>query len=140
MAYSKAKTLLGIVGIAGAAKFLSSKDEEIEKQAPPVKKELSHEVMNERRSVWKQWNDAINMSAFELMSVEKKPKKSLLNMVRAGRTFRSALRQWNTGDWRRAEEQISFVKRMKGMKGPLYKNGQKTGTHLALLSGGHNPS
>ncbi len=42
--------------------------------------------------------------------------------------------------WRWAKKQISFIKRMSGMRGSLYNNkGEKTRKHTALLIWGHNP-
>jgi hypothetical protein len=34
---------------------------------------------------------------------------------------------------------VSFIKRMRGVKGPLYKDGEPTRKLLALLVWGHDP-
>lgn len=47
---------------------------------------------------------------------------------------------WNDNMWRWAKKQISFISRMKGMKGDLYDDkGRKTRKHTSLLIWGHNP-
>lgn len=48
--------------------------------------------------------------------------------------------EWTSNMWRWAKKQISFISRMKGVKGDLYDDkGNKTRKHLALLIWGHNP-
>ena len=48
--------------------------------------------------------------------------------------------EWSSDMWRWAKKQISFIKRMSGMKGGLYNDkGEKTRKHTALLIWGHNP-
>jgi len=48
--------------------------------------------------------------------------------------------EWTSNMWIWAKKQISFVSRMKGMRGDLYDDkGNKTRKHLALLIWGHNP-
>ncbi len=48
--------------------------------------------------------------------------------------------EWTSNMWVWAKKQISFVSRMKGMRGDLYDDkGNKTRKHLALLIWGHNP-
>ena len=49
-------------------------------------------------------------------------------------------KDWNDSMWQWARRQISFIKRMKGVKGDLHdKDGVKTRKHTALLIWGHNP-
>ena len=49
-------------------------------------------------------------------------------------------KDWTSDMWRWAKKQISFIKRMSGMKGDLYDDkGRKTRKHTALLIWGHNP-
>jgi len=48
-------------------------------------------------------------------------------------------RNWTSEDWRWAGRQVSFISRMKGNPGLLYKDGKKTPKHLSLLVWGHNP-
>lgn len=48
--------------------------------------------------------------------------------------------EWSSDMWIWAKKQISFIKRMTGMKGDLYdENGNKTRKHTALLIWGNNP-
>ena len=48
---------------------------------------------------------------------------------------------WSSDMWRWAKKQISFIKRMSGMKGDLYDDkGRKTRKHTALLIWGHKPT
>ena len=48
---------------------------------------------------------------------------------------------WTSNMWRWAKKQISFIKRMSGMKGELYDDkGRKTRKHTALLIWGHKPT
>jgi DNA polymerase III sliding clamp (beta) subunit (PCNA family) len=48
---------------------------------------------------------------------------------------------WSSDMWRWAKKQISFIKRMSGMKGELYDDkGRKTRKHTALLIWGHKPN
>lgn len=49
-------------------------------------------------------------------------------------------KEWTSNMWRWAKKQISFIKRMSGVKGGLYDDkGKKTRKHTALLIWGHNP-
>lgn len=49
-------------------------------------------------------------------------------------------KEWSSDMWRWAKKQISFIKRMTGMRGKLYNDkGEKTRKHTALLIWGHNP-
>jgi hypothetical protein len=48
--------------------------------------------------------------------------------------------EWTPAMWKWANKQISFISRMKGVKGDLYDSkGNKTRKHTALLIWGHNP-
>ena len=48
--------------------------------------------------------------------------------------------EWSSDMWIWAKKQISFIKRMSGMKGALYdEKGNKTRKHTALLIWGNNP-
>jgi 3'-phosphoadenosine 5'-phosphosulfate sulfotransferase (PAPS reductase)/FAD synthetase len=48
--------------------------------------------------------------------------------------------EWSPIMWAWANRQISFISRMSGMRGGLYKdNGEKTRKHLSLLIWGNNP-
>jgi GNAT superfamily N-acetyltransferase/dihydrofolate reductase len=48
--------------------------------------------------------------------------------------------EWTPAMWKWANKQISFISRMKGVKGKLYDDkGNKTRKHTALLIWGHNP-
>ncbi|MBK9390507.1 MAG: hypothetical protein IPN68_10035 [Bacteroidetes bacterium] len=48
-------------------------------------------------------------------------------------------KNWTLSDWRWAGRQVSFISRMKGNKGPLIKDGNKTEKLKSLLIWGHRP-
>lgn len=116
----------------------------------PEGKRLDNETYNE-------WKELVNMSYSELKEFYNSPegKKAGLSRSEAkeqgidsGRTSarwilrmkQTPMSKWTSQMWIWAKKQISFIKRMSGVKGSLYNdNGKKTRKHTALLIWGHNP-
>jgi len=48
--------------------------------------------------------------------------------------------QWNNTDKEWMNRQISFISRMRGVQGPLYRGNEPTRKLLALKIWGHNPT
>jgi len=65
--------------------------------------------------------------------------RALLKMIPKGKTFNSASTNWTRTEWLWAVAQIAFIKRMRGVKGPLYKDFKRTPKLKSLLIWGHNP-
>lgn len=104
-----------------------------------------------------EWKRLVNMSKSELKkfynSEEGKkagltPKQASEQGIDSGRESARWImkmknipyRLWSSDMWIWAKKQISFIKRMTGMKGDLYdENGNKTRKHTALLIWGNNP-
>lgn len=146
MALSKLAKL-GLVGLAGIGLMKHREDEPQEKPAVS-KKEINPEVRAELRELWRKWNRLINMGSFELKMFLQSPEgkgsketEKVLQMTESGRSFEKALRNWKPKDWERAQSQTQFIKRMKGLSGPLFKQtGEKSKRHVSLLKHGHNPT
>lgn len=116
----------------------------------PEGKRLDNETYNE-------WKELVNMSYSELKEFYNSPegKKAGLSRSEAkeqgidsGRTSarwilrmkQTPMSKWTSQMWIWAKKQISFIKRMSGVKGSLYNDkGKKTRKHTALLIWGHNP-
>ena len=116
----------------------------------PEGKRLDNETYNE-------WKELVNMSYSELKDFYNSPegKKAGLSRSEAkeqgidsGRTSarwilrmkQTPMSKWTSQMWIWAKKQISFIKRMSGVKGSLYNDkGKKTRKHTALLIWGHNP-
>lgn len=116
----------------------------------PEGKRLDNETYNE-------WKELVNMSYSELKDFYNSPegKKAGLSRIEAkeqgidsGRTSarwilrmkQTPMSKWTSQMWIWAKKQISFIKRMSGVKGSLYNDkGKKTRKHTALLIWGHNP-
>lgn len=112
--------------------------------------------------VWRKWRRYVNMSAGELQrfmdsaegreaglsrsEARKQQIKSgresarwILRMLPDGGSFRSAVRSWTPTMWSWARRQNSFIARMRGSEGPLYKDGEMTPKLASLLIWGHDP-
>lgn len=104
-----------------------------------------------------EWLQLVNMSAAELDKYRKSTlgKKSGLTKAQAEkqgigrgqdsakaiiRMKRKGPGNWNATDWRWARRQVSFIKRMRGNRGPLFDaKGEPTRKLMSLLIWGHNP-
>ena len=116
-------------------------------------KEKKHEL-------YKRWKILMNMTPSELKifmnsSVGKMAGLSRKKAKNAGKpaggirrdSARAIIRMkskktesWNANDWEWAKRQVSFIARMKGIKGKLRdKDGNPTRKLLALKIWGHNP-
>lgn len=116
----------------------------------------------EKDSIYKEWSKLVNMGAKELQNFidSEDGKEAGLSRKEAGKagtgggkitsgrdSARAIVRMldkkkddWQAGDWKWANKQISFISRMKGAKGPLRDDkGRPTRKLLALKIWGHNP-
>jgi hypothetical protein len=112
---------------------------------------------SEKDKIYDEWSDLVNMSYEELKTFynSKEGKEAGLSSdeakkqgIKSGRESarwiflmkKTSKKDWNDSMWQWARRQISFIKRMKGVKGDLHdKDGVKTRKHTALLIWGHNP-
>jgi hypothetical protein len=118
--------------------------------ASPEGKKLDAETYSE-------WERLVNMTKSELQDFynSKEGKQAGLSSheakelgIDSGRTSARWImkmkdipyKKWNDKMWMWAKKQISFIKRMSGMRGDLYdEKGTKTPKHTSLLIWGHNP-
>jgi len=112
---------------------------------------------DEKNELYQEWNDLVNMSSSELQKYydSEEGKSSGLSAaeakklsIKSGRESarwiikmkETPVSEWTSEMWQWAKRQVSFIKRMKGVKGDLYDDkNQKTRKHKALLIWGHNP-
>lgn len=117
-----------------------------------------------KEEAWYEWRSLVNMSPSELNQFLKSEEgraaglsrsqakkegvrsgqdsaKALLRMLPSGgRSLPQAEKNWSEADWTWARRQVAFIKRMRGVKGPLYdEDGEPTRKHTALLLWGHDP-
>lgn len=115
------------------------------------------EIKNERKEIYTEWKSLVNMPLNELKDFynSKEGKEAGLSSKEANdlgidygresarwimKMKKIPYNEWSNKSWEWAKKQISFIKRMKGVKGNLYdKEGNKTRKHLSLLIWGHNP-
>lgn len=113
--------------------------------------------MKSNEEVYREWKKLVNMSASELRNFmgSSLGKKAGLTKEQAAKqgigygreSARAIIRmkgkpvsKWTGTDWQWARRQVSFIKRMKGNKGPLEDlEGEPTRKTLSLLIWGHNP-
>lgn len=111
----------------------------------------------EKNNLYQEWKKLVNMTKKELEDFRKTPegKKAGLTKTQAKKKGITSgqesaewilkmkdthKEEWTDEMWGWAKKQINFIKRMSGVKGPLYdKKGNKTRKHTALLIWGHNP-
>lgn len=129
----------------------------------PGQNSISEEIDDEEKdSIYKEWSKLVNMGAKELQNFidSEDGKEAGLSRKEAGKagssggkitsgrdSARAIVRMldkkkddWQAGDWKWANKQISFISRMKGAKGPLRDDkGRPTRKLLALKIWGHNP-
>lgn len=142
-----------------AAKLIHDHDE---REAAEMRR-LGYEpnVGNERndaqRMLYDEWRDLVNMGPAELeryaSSSEGREaglsrRQAAAEGIRSGReSARAIMRmkrkpksEWTARDWDWARRQVSFIKRMRGTRGPLRdKQGEPTRKLMALKIWGHNP-
>lgn len=114
----------------------------------------------DRRALWKEWRRYVNMTERELRAFlrdygdvaglsrsearaegvrsGRDSARALLRMIPKGKSFSAAEEGWSRNDWDWARRQVAFIKRMRGVSGPLTKGGRPTRKDLALRLWGHN--
>jgi hypothetical protein len=115
------------------------------------------EKADEREEKYKKWKELINMSPSEIQKFldsedgkkaglsQKEASKEKIKMGRDSaraiiRMLKRPRDKWTDNDWEWMNRQISFISRMKGVKGKLRdKDGNPTRKLLALKVWGHNP-
>jgi hypothetical protein len=113
--------------------------------------------VEDKKKTYEKWKSLVNMSSSELKKFyesedgkkaglsSSEAKQQGIDSGRESARWIMKMKQtpkskWTPEMWRWAKKQISFISRMSGVKGDLYKpNGEKTRKHLALLIWGHNP-
>lgn len=98
-------------------------------------------------NLYREWRRLINMSPRELRAfiatedgreagtpVGQRSARRILDMLATKPA------DWTGVQWDWAQRQVSFIKRMRGVDGPLYDGkGRPTRKHLALRLWGYNP-
>jgi len=110
------------------------------------------------KETYAEWKSLVNMSKSEITNFYNSPEGKQAGLseseankqgIDSGRESARWLMKmkdipyklWSSDMWRWAKKQISFIKRMSGMKGELYDDkGRKTRKHTALLIWGHKPT
>jgi hypothetical protein len=129
----------------------------------PGQNAIAEEMDDEEKDrIYKEWSKLVNMGAKELQNFidSEDGKEAGLSRKEAGKagtgggkitsgrdSARAIVRMlgkkkddWQAGDWKWANKQISFISRMKGAKGPLRDDkGEPTRKLLSLKIWGHNP-
>jgi hypothetical protein len=131
------------------------------------KKDNLNEGESPNEDLWKEWRSLVNMTEKELQSfydsdegktAGMKPKdankigidsgresaRMLLKMIPTGASFSEAEKKWTPSMWSWCVKQISFIKRMRGMRkrmvgNPFERDGEKTRWYKSLLIWGHDP-
>jgi len=121
----------------------------------------------EKLKIYVAWKQLINMSASEIIDFATSPAGksaglspaeaqrkgirsgrdsaiALVRMLPKGRGFIQAMENWTPSEWRWAKAQVSFIRRMLGMRkrikgNPFYRNGSPTRWLASLMIWGHNP-
>ena len=118
-------------------------------------------LTDEQKQLYSIWKKLINMSASEiekfldsdegkaagLSRQEARTAGAGGKKIKSGRDSARAIirmletkkEDWTENDWAWAKRQVSFLKRMLGVKAPLMKDDKKTRKTLALMVWGHNP-
>lgn len=107
--------------------------------------------------LYREWKKLVNMTASELERFRISdegwragltPAEARKQGIKSGQQSAKAIirmkqkprSEWTKTDWDWAKRQVSFIKRMRGHRGALYKDGKPTRKHLALKIWGHNPA
>jgi len=121
----------------------------------------------EKQDLYRIWKSLINMSATEILDFATSPEGkaaglprkeaaekgirsgrdsalALIRMIPKGRGLAAALENWTPSEWRWAKAQVSFIRRMLGMRkrmvqNPFFRNGKMTRWLSSLLIWGHDP-
>lgn len=126
------------------------------------KLKIYQNLSSSQEGLYKTWRSLVNMSAEELKNFKESPEgkdagltkeeadkqgiKSgnesaewILKMKPVGRTYPEAVKNWTPEMWDWCKRQVSFIKRMLGVEGPLYDAGKMTRKLKALKIWGHDP-
>lgn len=119
--------------------------------------------MNTKKEIYQQWKELVNMTRYQIQKYYnsrdgktsgltkseseqlgirngRSSARALIKMIPAAPSYKAAIENWTRGQWIWAMAQVAFIKRMKGVKGPLYlENGQRSPKLKSLLIWGHNP-
>jgi len=108
-------------------------------------------------AVWKKWRTLSNLSADDLADFKKSGEltdsekvridvtNTIIEMLKGGKTFSEAKKNWKPSMWAIARKQSSFISKIKGMRknlkgNPFEKeNGSMTGWLKSLFLWGHDP-
>jgi hypothetical protein len=149
--------LIGTDKIANTYKFDTPGERERLKEA-----EATAEIDDEKRSLYKEWEKLVNMSAKELSDFidSEEGEEAGLSRKEAGkagaggkkiksgrdsaraivRMLERPMAKWTDNDWEWAGRQVNFINRMKGAEGPTKdEKGRPTRKTLALKIWGHDP-
>ena len=124
-------------------------------------------TQEEKMSLYREWKPLVNMSVTEILNFATSPEGrtagltrraaaqkniksgrdsalALIRMIPKGRGMITALEYWTPSDWRWAKRQVSFIRRMLGMRkriqgNPYFKEGRMTRWLAALMIWGHDP-
>jgi hypothetical protein len=117
-----------------------------------------NDMSQEQRDLYNSWRRLVNMTAKEIEVFLEEPEGKTAGLsrteaaeqgIRSGRDSarriikmkQKSVSEWNKTDWDWAKRQVSFIRRMSGMQGPLYDTlGNPTRKLLALMVWGHLPS
>ena len=105
---------------------------------------------------YREWKELVNMTSRELEDFMYSPDGFLAGMdpeeaqargIKSGqesarwllRMKAKPYRKWTDEEKEWMRRQVSFIKRMRGIKAPYYKNGKPTRLLLALKIWGHDP-
>lgn len=125
-------------------------------------RQSSNPAQRPDRALWEEWRQLVNMTERELSaflteygdvaglsrreaSAEgvrsgRDSAEALLRMIPTGTSYARAEENWGPAGWDWAKRQVAFIKRMQGVKGPLYDDvGEPTRKLLALKLWGHDP-
>jgi DNA polymerase III sliding clamp (beta) subunit (PCNA family) len=114
-------------------------------------------TQKDRKAIYTKWKSLVNMTASELekyynsedgkssgLTASEAQKQGIDSGRESARWIikmkRTKVGEWTSEMWKWANKQISFVSRMKGLKGDLFdEKGKRTRKLKALLIWGHNP-
>ena len=128
---------------------------------------IAEMTQEDKMEIYRLWKQLINMSATEILEFATSPEGksaglsrresaktgirsgrdsavALIRMIPKGRGLVAALENWTPAEWRWAKAQVSFIRRMIGMKkrmkgDPYFRNGRMTRWLSSLLIWGHDP-
>lgn len=136
----------------------------VKRKLNKIDEEISESEEKRRKELHAKWKKLINMSASQVQAFKDsqtakgkkdaskypglKPADAKKIGISSGvesaewiiKMKRTPVSEWTPEMWKWAGKQVSFVSRMLGNDGPLYKDGEPTRKLLSLKIWGHNPS